>query len=61
MTMGEKSKRETDQLVGPSMLPSMAYVPLKPLFANNLTTIREIPFNLFLIDKRYNELRLKNN
>jgi hypothetical protein len=43
------------------MLPSMAYAPLKPLFANKLTIVKEFPFNLFLINKRYNELRLKNN
>ncbi len=47
MMMREKSKRETSQPAGPSMPPSMAYAPLKPLFASNLATAREFPFNLF--------------
>jgi len=47
MMMGEKSKRETSQPAGPSTPPSMAYAPLKPLFASNLATAREFPFNLF--------------
>jgi hypothetical protein len=45
MMMEEKNERQTGQIAGPSMPPSMA--PLKPPVANNLAIDIEFPLNLF--------------